>query len=87
VGEEVLRQLGDLAKSEARGVVPADGEHLPSWASSSDCSTGHRGFNPPESCREAPGMAVPPPSCEVCLIHSLLLHQLVNSSWSSHYSL
>jgi hypothetical protein len=50
--EEVIRQLGELAKS--------DGEQLPSWASS---EYGDFGAFDNDACHEAASMAVP--SCEV----------------------
>ncbi|TVU37351.1 hypothetical protein EJB05_10660 [Eragrostis curvula] len=66
--EEVIRQLCELAKSEAAAYAevepPADDEHLPSWASSEYAAIGHAGFKAfnPEACQEAASMAVP--SCE-----------------------
>ncbi|GJN10767.1 hypothetical protein PR202_ga28889 [Eleusine coracana subsp. coracana] len=61
---EVLRQLGELAKSEAAEVEPVDGEQLPSWASP-DCAIGHAGFEAlnPEACQDASSLAVP--TCEL----------------------
>ena len=71
LNEEVIRQLRDLAKSEAAAgyteAEPADddGVRLPSsWVSSEYCATGtgHGGFeafNPEEACLEAATMVVP----------------------------
>ncbi|TVT97987.1 hypothetical protein EJB05_56702 [Eragrostis curvula] len=63
--EEVIRQLGELAKSEAAAAAyaevepPAGDEQLPSWASS-EYAIGHGGFE--AFNQEAASMAVP--SCE-----------------------
>ncbi|GJN33350.1 hypothetical protein PR202_gb21942 [Eleusine coracana subsp. coracana] len=62
---EVLRQLGELAKSESAEEEPVDGEQLPSWASA-DCAIGHAGFEAfsnPEACQDAASLAVP--TCEL----------------------
>ncbi|RLN33407.1 zinc finger protein CONSTANS-LIKE 13-like isoform X1 [Panicum miliaceum] len=69
--EEVIWQLGELAKSEAAAMAfseaePADGEHLPSWASSEYYGIGDGDFGAfdTDACHEAGSMAVPVPSCE-----------------------
>uniref|UniRef100_A0A0A9DY16 CCT domain-containing protein n=1 Tax=Arundo donax TaxID=35708 RepID=A0A0A9DY16_ARUDO len=67
LNEEVIRQLGELAKLEAAAACaeaePADGEQLPSWASS-EYAIGHGDFGvfDTDACHEAASMAVP--SCE-----------------------
>jgi hypothetical protein len=61
LAEEVIRQLGELTKSEA-----AEAEQFPSWASSEyaigDVDLGTFGN---EACNEAASMSVSVPSCEV----------------------
>ncbi|OEL28943.1 hypothetical protein BAE44_0010040 [Dichanthelium oligosanthes] len=62
--EEAIRQLGELAKSEAAAMAyaeaePADGEQLPSWASSEyGIGDGDFGDFDTEACHEAATMAV-----------------------------
>lgn len=66
LNEEVLRQLGELAKSEAAAYVEAEpaGDQLPSWASS-EYAIGHGDFGAfgTEASHEAASMDVP--SCQV----------------------